>query len=140
MDDPSRGSKTLIMLLVLVGAGAVAYGGIYLVNNGIPGKGSRPRQIVRFETSLPKVVSQDPVVNISNCKPVPDVLSIKAGAKVMFINDDPEPHGLIFDAKHYYGVLPHSRTSLIFDFYPKPGVRSYICDGRDAVGLINILK
>lgn len=140
MDDyPSRGSKTLIMLLVLIGAGVIALGGIYLVNNGFPGQGNKTRSIA-FQTPLSKTASQDPVINISGCKPVPDVLTIKNGAKVTFVNDDSAAHGLVFDARHYYGVLPHRRTSLIFDFYPKPGVWSYICDGRASVGLINILK
>lgn len=130
------GSVTLVIVLVLAVAIGLFYYLAQIGRNGDALVTETPTQGAEYVQMISAKSISTNEINITGCKPSPDIANIKLGATLKITNNDPVPHHISFDPQNLFVVEAKSTLNKKMDLWKLPGVRHYNCDNNTKVGTI----
>lgn len=121
----------VILLIALVDWAYIGAYSVYLSKKD----GAEPQG--RYRALLGVNAKETRFVDVTGCVLRPDVISVREGSTVTFVNNDKSAHVLDF-SKKAYRIAPNNTLDVTFDFYNIPGTRKYDCDENEGAGLVSI--
>jgi plastocyanin len=79
-------------------------------------------------------------IDVTSCKGSPSPAHFKIGDTIEFKNSDTAAHTISFSPSRTYVIPAKGKLSVKFNFWDKPGVRKYSCDGTPEAGLVFITR
>ncbi len=143
MNQTTNTTKVVIVLTLIILAGLFAF--IYGKKGAIPTEvevvDSIPQEerIATFKSFEEKALSTN-IIDISACKPYPEVAEFKLRSSVTFLNKDSFEHKIWFTPSQNFVVPAKNKIVVNFNFFTTPGLRKYNCDDMKAAGAIIITR
>ena len=81
-------------------------------------------------------------LDVTDCKPVPNILQVRAGGKVTLKNGNNVPHTLSYGAKPGEKTLGEvgAQTTAQLTSFPAPGIYGYYCDNNGPAGFLQVIS
>ncbi|HYE22297.1 MAG TPA: hypothetical protein VD998_01765 [Verrucomicrobiae bacterium] len=96
-----------------------------------PGPQGTPEEINEFASKVAAVAKQADVLNVTNCKPNPQVMSVRQGQEFRIKNDGTGEHKIY----HTQGInltIPPKSNNTYKPVFKSPGMYGYLCDEKMA--------
>lgn len=105
-----------------------------------PGPNASQQEGWDFYNRIQSVAVQSNSLDITGCKPSPQVISVKKGATLNLKNDDTVIHTLAFNPRYSIAGFAQNQTVVNLNLGDLIGVFPYSCDMQSNAGYILVIE